>query len=147
MSQEAEARRYFDQKYNCAQSVLAPFTERFELDIDTAFKITTPFGGGMSHAGQVCGAVSGALMVIGLAAGVTAYDEDKVNACYEMVQEFQSRFQTLHVNVTCQGLLGLDISKLADLEKARELDLFHTLCPKFVGDATRIVGEMLEMDE
>ena len=47
------------------------------MDLDLAFKIATPFGGGMGHAGQICGAVSGALMAIGLARGITEYDQDR----------------------------------------------------------------------
>ena len=62
---EDEARSNFENKYNCAQSVLAPFAERLDLDKSLAFKMATPFGGGMGHNSQVCGAVCGALLAIG----------------------------------------------------------------------------------
>jgi len=145
MSLEAEAKSNFEQQYNCSQSVFAPFAKRMGLDVDTAFKIATPFGGGMGHMGQVCGAVSGALMAIGLSEGITEYDKELKDACYALAEEFQNRFGELHGDVTCPGLLGLDISDPDQLEEAREQGLFITLCLKFVGDAARIAGELLEV--
>jgi len=147
LSLDSAARINFTQHDNCAQSVLALFSERFGLDKDLALRIATPFGGGMGHAGQTCGAVSGALMVIGLAKGITAYDEEKKDACYAMARDFQARFRELHGDVTCPGLLGLDIGDPVELEKVRELNLFHTRCPNYVGDAARLVGEMLGIED
>ena len=143
MDMKLEAQKYFDRHFNCAQSVFAPFALRFGMDLDTALKIATPFGGGMGHAGQVCGAVSGGLMTIGLAKGIASYDREKKYACYELAQEFQDRFRALHVEITCPGLLGYDIGDPEELETVRELNLFHTLCPKFVGDAAEIVDALI----
>lgn len=138
-----EAQKYFDNHYNCAQSVFAPFALRFGMDMDTALKIATPFGGGMGHAGQVCGAVSGGLMAIGLAKGISTYDREKKYACYELAKEFQDRFRGLHGELTCPGLLGYDIGDPEDLEEVRRLNLFHDLCPGFIGDAVKIVDELI----
>ena len=146
MKLEEEAKAFFNQHYNCTQSTVAPFAKRLGVDLDVILKLATPFGGGMGHAGQVCGVVSGALMAIGLANGITAYDREKKYACYAMAQDFQKRFRALHGELTCTGLLGLDIGDPEELAKARELDIFHTLCPRFVGDAARITGELLGME-
>lgn len=145
MDMKLEAQQYFDRHFNCAQSVFAPFALRFGMDLDTALKIATPFGGGMGHAGQVCGAVSGGLMAIGLVKGIASYDREKKYGCYELAQEFQDRFRALHGVITCSGLLGYDIGSSAELEKVRELNLFHTLCPKFVGDAAELVDELINL--
>ena len=147
MSLEFEAKTYFEEHYNCAQSVFAPFANRFGLDEDLAMRIATPFGGGMGHAGQVCGAVSGALLAVGLVEGISTYDKEAKDACYALAREFQARFRDLHGDVTCPGLLGLDIGVPAELAKVRELDLFHTRCPNYVGDAARLVGEMLGVED
>lgn len=138
-----QALGYFDQHYNCAQSVLAPFAQQYGCDLEIALKIATPFGEGMGHAGQVCGAVSGGLMVIGLAHGITLYDKEKKEFCYRLAYIFQSRFRQLHGEVTCPGLLGLDIGNAGELAAAHELDLFNQRCRNFVRDAARIVGEIL----
>ncbi len=113
------------------------------MDLDLAFRIATPFGGGMGHAGQICGAVSGALMVIGLSRGITVYDREQKYACYDLARGFQQRFRELHGDLTCPGLLGWDIGNSQELARVREEGLFHTLCPQLVEDAARIAGEML----
>jgi len=143
MTVESEAQKYFEDHFNCAQSVFAPFACRYGMDLETALKIPTPFGGGMGHAGQVCGAVSGGLMAIGLATGISSYDRDLKYACYDMAKEFQSRFRELHGDITCPGLLGYDIGDPEELERVREQNLFHTMCPQFVGDAARIADELI----
>lgn len=147
MKLEDEAKAFFDQHYNCAQSTLAPFAKRFGVDLDMILRLSTPFGGGIGHSGHICGAVSGGVMAIGLAKGITVYDSEKKYACYQMAQDFQKRFIALHGDLTCPGLLGLDIGDDDELAEAREQGLFHTLCPQFVSDAARIVGEMLELEE
>ena len=147
MRYEDEARSNFENHYNCAQSVFAPFAEQLGLEKSLAFKLATPFGGGMGHNGQVCGAVSGALLVIGLARGIDEYDAEKKDACYELARDFQNKFVELHGDLTCPGLLGLDIADPEQLAEVREENLFKTLCPVFVADAARIVGGLLEVAE
>ena len=63
--EETEAlRARTDVHYNCCQSVLVPFADLCGLDKETAFKLGANFGSGMRH-GSTCGAVTGALMVLG----------------------------------------------------------------------------------
>ena len=138
-----EARNYFDQHYNCAQATFAPFAKQLGIDLDLAFRIATPFGGGMGHAGQICGAVTGALMAIGLVRGITVYDQVQKYACYDLAKSFQVRFRKAHGDLTCPGLLGYDIGNPHELACVREEGLFHSLCPQLVSDATLIVGELL----
>lgn len=146
MELEVEAQALFDGPYNCAQAVLVPFAERFGLPRETALKLGTPFGGGIGHSGQVCGAVSGAMMAIGLAQGTAVGDKAQKDACYALVQAFHKRFLALHSAVTCPGLLGLDLGDPAELERAREMGVFHSRCPAFVGDAVVITAELLGLD-
>lgn len=143
MDYEAKAKAYFAQHFNCAQSVFAPFAEEADIDLGTALKLATPFGGGMGHAGRVCGAVSGALMVIGLFKGIEVYDKEKKEACYELTREFQARFIERHGHINCPDLLGLDIGDPSQLQLAREQALFQKVCPQFVGGAVRILQELL----
>ena len=144
---EDEARAKFENHYNCAQSVFVPFAKQMGLDDGLACKLATPFGGGMGHNGQVCGAISGALLAIGLARGIDEVDAEKKAVCYDLAKEFQDSFVALHGDLTCPGLLGLDITDPEQMQEAREEDLFHTLCPVFVADAARIAGEVLGMVE
>lgn len=143
---ENHAKNLFEVHFNCAQSVFGPFADHFGLDRETAFRIATPFGGGIGHSGQLCGAVSGALMAIGLARGITVYDQSQKEACYALTRAFLESFAAQHGSLTCPGLLGLDIGDPDDLARVRELNLFHTRCPQFVGDAARIVAELLALE-
>jgi C_GCAxxG_C_C family probable redox protein len=138
-----EARAYFDQGFNCAQAVFAPFAKRKGLDESTALMIATPFGGGMGHAGQTCGAVSGALMAIGLAKGTPVVDREKKSACYALAKTFQDKFREIHGSVTCPGLLGLDIGNPEETAQARSQGMFSNICPDLVGDAVKIVCDLL----
>lgn len=147
MSLRDDARLNFENHFNCAQAVFGPYAKKMGLDEGLAFRLATPFGGGMGHNGQVCGAVCGALLAIGLERGIEAYDAEKKEACYALAREFQNRFVELHGDLTCPGLLGLDISDPEQLEEARQEDLFHTLCPVFVADAARIVGEVMNFPQ
>ena len=61
-----ELRAITEPHYNCTQSVLVPFAERFGISEETAFNMGANFGGGMKS-GSVCGVITGGLMVLGLA--------------------------------------------------------------------------------
>ena len=74
---QLEAKEFFEGYYNCAQATFLPFALRFGLSKDIAAKIALPFGGGMSQSGQVCGAVTGGLLAIGLAMGTSGDDPQK----------------------------------------------------------------------
>ncbi|MBG0787810.1 MAG: C_GCAxxG_C_C family protein, partial [Anaerolineaceae bacterium] len=142
----AEAKDYFAQKYNCSQSTFAPFAKYYGMDMNIAFKISTPFGGGFGHMGEPCGAVCGALMALGLEKGNAVVDREKKHACYHLAAEFQERFKAEHGSVLCPNLLGLDISDPEQLQEARDRDLFAQTCPKYIESAIRLMADILELD-
>ena len=142
----AEAQALFDGPYNCAQAVLAPFAERFGLPCEIAFKMATPFGGGIGHTGQVCGAVSGAMMAIGLAQGTAIGDIAQKETCYSLARAFHVRFLARHNAITCPGLLGLDLGDPDEYAQAQETGVFHSRCPAFVADAVSITVDLLRVD-
>ncbi|MHA2216743.1 MAG: C-GCAxxG-C-C family protein [Candidatus Hodarchaeales archaeon] len=59
----------FAQRDNCAQAIISVYGEYLGADHDTCLKIASVFGGGINRTGNMCGAVTGALMVIGLKYG------------------------------------------------------------------------------
>ncbi len=84
---------------NCSQAVLAAFADELGLDEETALKISSGFGGGLARQREVCGAVSGAVMVLGM-----KYGPDKAK-CYEAVQKFCDRFKEDAGSIICRELL------------------------------------------
>ena len=131
----------FDRKFNCAQSVFAAFSSRLDMDESAMLKLASPFGGGIARRGQVCGAVTGALMALGLARGADT-PTGKEDA-YRLGQEFIQRFESLHGSIQCCQLLGCDIGTPEGRRLAEEKNTFTTLCPHFVRDAAGIAQAML----
>lgn len=144
MSESDQAVAYFRQGYSCSQAVLAPFATRLGLDRDLAFKLSTTFGGGMGHIGETCGAVTGALMVIGLAYGRTRADDQETKArAYELVAEFAAAFKQRHGSLHCTELVGYDLSTPEGRQQVQDQGLGEKLCTQFVHDAAEIVQDML----
>jgi C_GCAxxG_C_C family probable redox protein len=131
----------FDQGFNCAQSVFAAFASQFGMDESSMLKLSSLFGGGVARRGQVCGAVSGGLMALGLARG--ADTPSGKEEAYRLGQEYLHNFEARHGSILCRDLLGYDISTDAGRQLARENGAFKTLCPKFVGDAAAIARTMM----
>lgn len=135
----------FSEGYNCAQAVLAACGERYGLDKATALKVSQVFGGGIGRTGHVCGAVSGALMCIGLKypaqnGGDTAGKE----RAHLLAQRFIAEFERKHKTILCRELLGCEIRSAEGHNRARELGVFKAHCPEFVRDAARMINEILE---
>ena len=143
MSNADKAAAMFKEGFSCSQAVLAMYCEGFGLDKELACKISTGFGGGM-HLDQTCGAVTGAIMVIGLKNGRTKADdvEAKMNTAKKVV-EFAKKFKARHGSIGCTELLGCNISTMEGYEEAKKKDLFKQICPKYVISAAEILDEML----
>ena len=132
----------FDGNFNCAQSVFAAFASQLGMDESRMLKIASPFGGGVARRGNICGAVTGGLMALGLARG--ADTPPGKEAAYRLGQEFMARFESRHGSIMCRVLLDCDISTEAGSQQAREKGLFKTICPQFVRDAVAIAQDMLD---
>jgi len=105
MSKADKAEAIF-QTYNCAQSVLGAFAEDFGLDKDRALQTAVGFGGGMGRKQEVCGAVSGAIIALGLASEFREADgREKINAVYAKVSSLINEFTEKKGSVLCRDLL------------------------------------------
>ncbi len=144
MSRIEQAVSNFKDGFNCSQSILSTFSVEFGLNRDIALKLATGFGGGMGLLGKTCGAVTGALMVIGLKYG-TASIEDKaaVEKTYGLVQKFIKEFTDINGSSSCHDLLDCDISTPEGINSAMEKNLFTTLCPNFVRTSAEILEKIL----
>ena len=146
MSRVEQAVERFKDGFNCSQAVFGSYGEQFGVDCESAFRVATGFGGGM-HIDSVCGAVTGAFMVLGLKYGnVTAEDKESKAKTYEKVMEYTKRFIARNGSVVCKELLGCDISRPDGMKKAQDDGLFDSICPQMVRDAAEILEEMLGED-
>jgi C_GCAxxG_C_C family probable redox protein len=145
MTKKDDAVNKFCDGLSCSQAVLSTFGAERGLDTELALKLATGFGGGMGRQGHTCGAVTGAIMVIGLNRGSTSPQENqKKEETYQAVKEFMDRFEVQCGSTVCKELLGCDISNPQGYARARSQDLFKTQCPGYVGSAMEILEEILD---
>jgi C_GCAxxG_C_C family probable redox protein len=145
MKKNERANACFSQGFNCAQAVLTAFSPEMGVNRKTALRLGGAFGAGVGRMGDVCGAVNGAYMVIGLAHAKTNKDGDKEKEkSYELAREFTKKFKACHGSIHCRTLLGCDVSTPKGLERATKKGLFKHRCPLFVKDSVEILDEILK---
>ena len=144
MTHKEKAEKLLHQKYHCSQALFGAFASDFEMDLKTAFKISTCFGGGMRQ-GEVCGCITASMLVLGMALGF--YDsQDTEREIYgnKKTDEFIKRFTERMEGVTlCRDILGKDISKPEEMAVIRKEGLILQKCPKAINISIEILEEML----
>jgi len=134
----------FHQGFNCSQAVLAAFAPGLGLERDKALRLAQSFGAGMARLGETCGAVTGALMVIGLKYGkVRAKDDASKEKTYRLVRQFVDRFRAKHGSLRCRTLLGHDIGSARGMKRIKQKGLHDSLCPKFIRTALGILEDTI----
>jgi C_GCAxxG_C_C family probable redox protein len=134
-SQQAErAVELFSQNYNCAQSVYAACATSDGLSEAQRLALAAPFGGGIARQGEVCGALTGALLTLGEAGG-EAMAADPVagrNALYERVKQLTEAFRAAHGSILCRELTGCALDTEAGQHAFKERGLHKNLCTGLV---------------
>lgn len=144
MTKVERANSYFEKGFSCSQAVLTAYAPELGMEEDMALRVSQAFGGGIAHMGETCGAVSGALMAIGLKYGrASAEGVEAKEQTYALAEQFVAAFKERNGTIVCKELLGYDISNPEELERAREESIFDTVCFKLVRDATEIVEQIL----
>ena len=145
MSKIEKALIQFGTGCNCCQSITTTFGLDLGLDDKKALKIGSAFGGGMSGLGNTCGAVTGALMIIGLAfRNIDPEDLENKDKVYEIARDFLNKFTKSHGSVICKILTGVDMLNEKEFEKAKEDGIFEEKCPNFVKTAAILLDEILK---
>ena len=144
MSKAECALSSFRQGFSCSQAVAAAFAADYGLDREAALRLAQGFGGGIARRADWCGALTGAILIIGLKHGRTrAEDAAARDKTYALVRELISRFTARHGAVMCRELLGCDLGTPEGQKKVDELKLHQTRCEDFVRDAAAILEELL----
>lgn len=144
MTHKEKANELLHQGYHCSQALFGAFANDLGMDLKTAFKISTCFGGGMRQ-GETCGCITAAMLVLGMALGF--YDaQDKEQEIYgnQKTDEFVKRFsQKMDGDVLCRDILGKDISKPEGLAAIRKEGLILKKCPRAINISIELLEEML----
>ena len=106
MTKSEKAVELFLKGYNCSQAVFGAFADELGVGEETAFKLAAPFGGGVARQREVCGAVSGMLMVLGLAEGYSTPETKEIKANhYETVRTLCDEFKQINGSIICREIL------------------------------------------
>ena len=142
------AKQLFLDGCNCAQAVLCAFEDLTGLDRELAMKLASSFGGGLARMREVCGAVSGGAMVLGLLRGPADPTDHKAKtAHYHLVQEFAGRFREQNGSIICRELLRGAGTPGSDPEKRSAAYYQKRPCPLLVEQAAQILDDLLQEKE
>lgn len=132
--------------YTCSQAVLLSFSDVTGLDENTAGKLSSVFGGGMGGLRNVCGAVTGMFMVVGLVYGFpTPCDNAEKTAAYQRVRHLAQQFEAQHGTLICSELLAELSGKLSADPSVRDNEYYKTRpCAMLVADAVGILEQYIK---
>jgi C_GCAxxG_C_C family probable redox protein len=145
MSDKSEiAAEKFMSGYNCAQSVIYPFCEETGIADDMALKISCGLGGGLGRNQEVCGAVTGGTLVLGLRHGRGVNDEQSATTLtYQKTREFMSLFTERNGNFICRELLdGCNLTTEAGQQEFKDKDIKNRVCMVCVQSAVEILEQI-----
>jgi len=121
---------------NCAQSVLAVFSDRYNVDKSTALMISCGFGAGMGRLQETCGAITGAYMAMGLDVCSKVTDNrNRKEKTYMMIRDFDHQFKNIHGTTRCSDLLKIDLKTSEGQHAFHEDRLNEEVCERCISDA------------
>jgi C_GCAxxG_C_C family probable redox protein len=146
MNREEAVLQWFDKGYNCAQAVFAGFGPDLGLSLELCLALSSPFGGGIGREGEVCGAISGALLVIGLAHSKKEWGPAELKEhVYGHTQALLDHFKARHGTLLCRNLIGCELKTPEGRRAATEKDVHHTLCPAYLRDVVEFLENLEDL--
>ncbi len=139
-----KARENFLKGYNCAQAVVVAFADVIGLSEEEAAKMASPFGGGFGRMREVCGAVSGMTIVLGVLEGNADPTDAKAKTrIYERERELLAKFQESQGSIICRELLGIrkDMQETATPSDRTKAYYDNRSCLSSVETAARILEQ------
>lgn len=141
MKKAEKAKELFNEGYNCAQAVFCAFADEMNIDLPTAKKLSSSFGGGMGGLREVCGAVSGMFMVLGALYGYDSpTDHGAKTLHYARIREAAENFKEKNGSIICRELLsGI---RHSENPQKRDAEYYKKRpCPDIVFECAKIIEE------
>ena len=143
MNRSDQAQELFLSGYNCAQSVVLSFSDDLKFSKELAQKMAAGFGGGMGKQQETCGAVTGAIMVLGLLKGEEVNNNDELKAAaYGSVKELIGAFVAEYNSTKCLDLIGCDLNTPEGSARFKEEKIMEKTCAGCVKKAVEIVEDL-----
>ena len=133
----------FKEGKNCSQSVFTAFAPDLGISEETALRISIGLGGGVGRMREVCGAVSGSAMVVGI-----KYPELSKAQVYEKVRLIADEFKKTNPSIVCKELLGISKAEKSFIPEERTAEYYKKRpCVKIVEDAALATEKILFEEE
>jgi C_GCAxxG_C_C family probable redox protein len=139
-----QAEFYAGQGFLCSESCLMALAECQGVKNPLIPRVATGFGAGIGRSGETCGAITGAVMGLGIKYGREKVEPIKDRRPYWYATELLERFREEHGALACPALLDLDIAKPADYEEYRKKNLWVSHCTKYILSATGIAWDIID---
>jgi len=141
----SEAVHLFRSGFNCSQSVVSVFANEYSIDKDVLRFLSSGFGGGMGGMQNVCGAASGAFMILGLEYGYADVSENhKKPQLYNIIKDFSNEFSQQNGCLSCYDLLNCDLSTEEGKEYFKNNELKEAVCVKCVKNSVELLEKFLK---
>ena len=139
-----KAKENFRIGFNCAESVLKSLADEIGAECSYIPKIATCFGAGLGRHGEICGAITGAVMALGLKYGRSDTKEPEAKEkAYAIVDGFIKTFKSKFKNVRCIDLTGCNMLTPEGLQKAKDINIHRNICTDIVVFAAEEAAKML----
>lgn len=143
MDKKEKALELFGGSFNCSQSVFSAYSEKFNISEKDAKRISSGFGGGIGRTQSVCGALTGAVMLL----GCRYFDENNIDESKKIVtnktRELFEKFKGINNSVDCLNLTGVDFSKDGGHDLFLELNIHEKKCNGYIKDVCNILEELI----
>src|SRR4030066_1729494 len=144
MNRSEKAVSYFNKGFNCAQSVFTTFSDISGVDEDLPRSVASGFGGGFGRLQETCGAVTGAIMVIGYRFFKgNQWSPELKEIIYKKTREFVEKFKQRNDTIKCLDLIGVNLNTEEGNRIANEKKLFSVKCERYIKDACEILEEII----
>ena len=141
--EQNKAMKIMEQGHGCSESVLLAVSQEFGIENEIIPKIASCFAGGIGNSGSVCGAVTGAVMAIGLIVKEGDSMDDYLKKL-SLAQEFRQRFEDEMKTINCHELTGADLTTPEGIDEFMKSDIPQKVCFPAVGTAFNIVMDILK---
>lgn len=130
--EKEKAIKTFQKSYNCAQAIFSAYSKKVGIKEKDALRISAGFGGGIAMNQEICGALSGAIMLIGCKRFDNKNVKESKKIVYQEVNNFLSAFRKVYGSIKCKDLIGVDFSNEKELKRARKENVFNKICTNYI---------------
>lgn len=141
------AAAHAEKGFLCSEAVLLALSEAMGVECEHIPRIATGFAAGIARTGEVCGALSGAVMALGLVHGRDTPTAEPGRRPYWYSRRLAEAFKEAHGSATCPGILGLDIDDAQDYQRYRDADTWATKCREVIKTATCLAYDIIVEDK